>query len=114
MKKTSLSAQELITRKTSVLLNVSDEIVSKVMSFEKKSVADALRKYSVVESSNLCVFKVRPKKVISEIDRCTKKRLELIKKLEQTEESGAIERILDKINELEATIAYLKTKQSEN
>lgn len=111
MSRVALSELDLITRKLSVILNISEDDIDKVISFEKKSAREALDKYKSVEISGLCAISIRDYKVQSEL----RKRYNCLNKytrdLESATEEKQIVKIQKKIDGVLADIEYLKTKQ---
>ena len=110
MKKSNLSEIDLITRKVSVLLNIPEDIIEKVMSFEKKSVREATYKHKVIEISNFATLSLRPRKIDSEIRLRENIIHSLTRRLEKAIEQREIENLNKRIEAASTEIEYLKTK----
>ena len=111
MKKTNISDQDLITRKVSLQLNISEDIIQKVMSYEKRSVKEALYKYNSVEMTNFGTFYIRDKMVLKEIEKRTKIKNFLVEKIADPKEASKIDTNVKKLEGLLKELDYLKTKQ---
>ena len=58
-----LSILDLMEQKTSLKLNIDEDIVAKVIRHKWKSMHEASNLFTSLEDSGLCKFSIRPKKV---------------------------------------------------
>lgn len=108
MRKANISDQDLITRKVSIQLNISEDIIQKIISYEKRSVKEALYKCNSVEMSNFGTFYIRNKMILKEIERRTKIKNILVERISAEEPNK--ESNIKKLEGLLKEIDYLKTK----
>lgn len=107
-----LSILDLIERRTSVAMNISEEIIAKVIRSKWKGLHDATSLYTSAEDSGLGKFSTRTKKIIKRIERlnqiidaCTKA---LLTEVEMADKKRSkFERILKNSKEEKG---YLETK----
>lgn len=100
----SYKVLDTITKKVSVRLGISESIVSKVMSFERKKVKDSLEDYDIVYSGGLLSFRVRPNRV----KFFKRKKREILKALESKEPTPTI---LRDIEIIKRQLEFLDKKQ---
>ena len=100
----SYKVLDTIVKKVSVRLGISESIVSKVMSFERKKVKDSLEDYDIVYSGGLLSFRVRP----SRVNFFKRKKSEILKVLEGKEPTPTI---LRDIEIIKRQLEFLEKKQ---
>lgn len=105
----------LLTRKTSVTLNISEQIVDEVMTHQWKSAQEAVKKTNSIEISGLGKFSVREKTCSSKLKTLIKNKEFLIKKLStvDTDDSREMASVQKKIDDISEDIEFLKTKNHE-
>lgn len=109
-----LNPLDLANRKTSVQLNISEEIVEKVTSHKWKSIHEAQYLQCDLEDSGLGTFKVRPKRVDARIGKFTRFLNKVIQQIQDgTLEEKKLERRKLLVVQIEEEIAYLNRKKNE-
>lgn len=103
----------LLTRKTSVTLNISEQIVDEVITHQWKSAQDAVKRSNSIEISGLGKFVVRDKSVNSKYKTLLKNKEFLENKAEKLKSESnfkELEFIEKKIKDIIEDIEYLKQK----
>ena len=105
-----MTTTDLITRKLSHQLIISEDIIHKVISYQWKSAKKAMDTCLSIELTNLGTFHVRPKKVKSTIDKLNRHILFHLKELETLTDDKKIINVNSKIEKIRFEINLLEEK----
>lgn len=105
-----MTPTELITRKLSHQLLVTDDVIDAVMEFQWKSLKKAFKNNTTLELTGLGVFKMRPHRAKKEIVRYEKIIKQFIKKIEIEENPLKKEHLKKQLSDVTEVMEELKFK----
>jgi nucleoid DNA-binding protein len=106
----ALTLYDLLARKTSVKLNIAEDIVEAIVKHQWKTASENIYKENSVEVSGFCKFKIRPYNISRSIEKYEKLKSYNLEKLETVTDEKEIIKLNKKLETCIDILEYLNTK----